>query len=636
VSGIAGIFHRDGSPAEPVMLEQMMAAMALRGPDRSGLWMEGSIGFGHAALFSTAEAAREAQPMTIDGQVWITADARIDEREHLRRTLLAQGRPLPPDVTDVEYILHSYYVWGEACGEHLIGDFAFAIWDGRTQQLLCCRDHMGVKPFYYFLSDRLFIFASDVRTLLANPMVPRRINEGRIADYLMEYLEGIDKTSTFYLDVLRMPPATRMQVGREHHHQHIYWMPNPTHELQYRSDSDYAEAFLEVFTEAVICRLRSPERVGSMLSGGLDSSSIVAVARDWLKAQGNSPLHTFSAITDEAGSYIDATFIRSVIAQDHVTAHLLHPNEASVHFSALHSFVEPGDFIFDNSMIMPQLMYRLARQQGFKVLLDGLDGDLVMTYSENYLGLLLRQGMWSTAWQEAKGYSHLIRYWGTPAWKLLYRHARSVFIPRWLKVSTWPLIREQRMKHIIQNAYINPTFARKIDLRQRMAQFHKNVGEANTLRGERLRRLQHPYISIGLERYDRVAAAQGIEPRHPYLDKRLVEFSLALPWEQITRQGWTKYIVRQAMQERLPEAVRWRVIGLNHAAAFWNTYFQYQQGEWTDPLLTTALNATKDYVHVGKSDRLLPLVSESLRSSDCFLGWKLVILGLWLHNSVEQ
>jgi asparagine synthase (glutamine-hydrolysing) len=183
MSGIVGVLNRDRAPVDRDVLQRMTHAMIRRGPDAQHIWVNGSVGLGHAALFTTLEAERENQPTTLDGQVWITADARIDEWDHLRSMLSAKGRQIPDTVTDVELILHAYHVWGEDCVDHLIGDFSFAIWDARQQKLFCARDHMGVKPFYYFLSDKLFIFASDVGALLAMPEVPRRLNEARIADF---------------------------------------------------------------------------------------------------------------------------------------------------------------------------------------------------------------------------------------------------------------------------------------------------------------------------------------------------------------------------------------------------------------------------------------------------------------------
>src|SRR5207245_10257224 len=179
----------------------------------------------------------------------------------------------PSDATDAALILAAYERWGERCPEHLLGDFALAIWDARRATLFCARDHFGVKPFYYHHAPgRLFCFASEIKGLVALAEVPRRLNETRVADYLVPLLE--DKEITFYEEIVRLPPAHRMAVTREGVRMEQYWALDPEREIRMKSDGEYAEAFREIFTEAVRWRLRSAIPVESMSSGVLDSSSI--------------------------------------------------------------------------------------------------------------------------------------------------------------------------------------------------------------------------------------------------------------------------------------------------------------------------------------------------------------------------
>lgn len=297
MSGITGIFYRDGQPLDRDVLVCMTDTMQRRGPDRQQVWIEGPVGFGHAALFSTVEAERENQPTTLDNSVWITGDARIDEWDELRRKLEAKGETHSEAVTDIELILRAYRVWGTACVDHLLGDFRLCdLGWARTAAFLCARSQRH-QTIYYHLSDRLFAFGSEVRLLLAMPDVPQRLNEARIADAIVDELEGIDQISTFYLDIQRLPRAHIMIIDREGMRQQRYWALDLNKEIRLKSDSEYSEAFLDIFQKAVICRLRAPDRVGSMLSGGLDSSSVVAVARQWRKNGGHAPLSTFSGIT---------------------------------------------------------------------------------------------------------------------------------------------------------------------------------------------------------------------------------------------------------------------------------------------------------------------------------------------------
>ncbi|HEY9875190.1 MAG TPA: lasso peptide isopeptide bond-forming cyclase, partial [Candidatus Obscuribacterales bacterium] len=297
MSAIAGIYYLDNRTVDPADLKRMVDILAHRGSDGCNIWSEGSIGFGHRMLWTTPESLLETLPLVNDtGEIVITADARIDNRDELIAVLKISDRPVEK-ITDSQLILSAYEQWGENCPEQLVGDFAFAIWDRRKQVLFCARDHFGVKPFYYYSSGQSFIFATEIKALLCLPDVPRRLNEVKVADYLASPTD--DTAITFYKEIFRLPPAHRLTVSHEGITLQSYWSLDPSRELRLGSDEEYASAFRKLFTEAVRCRLRSAFPVGSMLSGGLDSSSITCVARQLLAGDKNSQLHTFSAIFDK-------------------------------------------------------------------------------------------------------------------------------------------------------------------------------------------------------------------------------------------------------------------------------------------------------------------------------------------------
>src|SRR3989441_814506 len=294
MSAIAGIVRLDGAPADRANLDRMLERLAHRGPDGHGSHIADSCGLGPRMLWTPPQALHQRlPPPNSTGGPPPTADARIDNREELCSLLCA-----PSTVTDADLILQAYARWGERCPEHLLGDFAFALWDARRGLLFCARDHFGVKPFYYHhRPGRLFAFASEIKGLLVLSDVPRRLNETRVADYLVPLLE--DKEITFYEEIVRLPPAHRMVVTREGVRIDQYWTLDPEREIRMKSDAEYAAAFREIFTEAVRCRLRSAFPVGSMLSGGLDSSSIACVPRELLAEDGGGKLHTLSAGFDD-------------------------------------------------------------------------------------------------------------------------------------------------------------------------------------------------------------------------------------------------------------------------------------------------------------------------------------------------
>src|SRR6267142_6895205 len=278
MSAILGIYYLDSRPVDRMDLDRMIETLAHRGSDGSGVWNDKSVGLGHRMLWTTPESLHERLPLAKDG-LTITADARIDNRDELINLLRLPPRP-SESISDSELILAAYELWGEHCPEKLLGDFAFAIWDSRKQLLFCARDHFGVKPFYYYSSDKVFTFATEIKALLRLPEVPRQLNETKIAAHLTSI--DIDKEITLYRDILRLPPAHSIKVNREGIRVQSYWSLDPSRSQVMRSDEEYAEAFRELFTEAVRCRLRSAFPLGFMLSGGLDSSSVTCVARNLL------------------------------------------------------------------------------------------------------------------------------------------------------------------------------------------------------------------------------------------------------------------------------------------------------------------------------------------------------------------
>lgn len=562
MSGIFGIVHFDDRPVQPHYMAAMTATLERRGPDGSGMWRDGSVGLGHTMLATTPESLHEQPPiLNRRKNLVITADVRLDNRDELIDSLGLQHRPTGK-IGDNALILGAYEKWGEACPTKLLGDFAFAIWDGSSHCLFCARDPFGVRPFYYHHSPGgFFAFASEPRAILLLPRTPYRINEGRIADFLITQLEGIDKTSTFFEELHRLPPAHTLTAMPRGMRQRRYWTLEPGPEQRLSSDAEYAEAFLELLTEAVRCRLRGAGPVGSMLSGGMDSGSIVAVARALRSEAGQGPLPTFSAVASDNEHCIETQTIYATQTMDGLDPHVVNSGQLDDLLPELEHLNWSLDEPFDNHMTLVRAIYLAARRHGVKVLLDGIDGDTVLSEG-SHLARLLRRGRWLTAWREAVGQN---RFWGGgyPPGSELFRSARRAFVPepvRRLRNALRSGNNQAQVQRNIRESMISPAFAQRIKLGERLHALgsHNPPGFAPSLARERARALDHPYLTVGVERYNRVASAVAVEPRHPFLDRRLVAFSIGLPGEQKLTHGWPKMILRRAMAGRLPEAVRWR------------------------------------------------------------------------------
>ncbi|MDJ0797075.1 MAG: lasso peptide isopeptide bond-forming cyclase [Calothrix sp. MO_167.B12] len=557
MSGIVGIYNLNGKPVESTDLGRMVDTIAHRGPDGADIWNQGSIGLGHRMLWTTPESLLEKLPLVKENnQFVITADARIDNRDELISTLSFGDRPAEK-ITDSQVILAAYEKWGEQCPHKLIGDFAFAIWDERKQRLFCARDPMGVKPFYYYRSPEIFVFASEIKALLCLPEVPRRLNELKVAYYLDMFCE--DQVMTFYQDICRIPAASYLSIGRSHQMQvQSYWSLDPKKEIRFNSHQEYIEAFREVFTEAVRCRLRSAFPVGSTLSGGLDSSSIACTARQLLAKSGNKKLHTFSAIfpslPKEDLRWIDERhYMNAVKALGGFESHDVRADQLNPLIDILWQDEEP---ISAPNLYIHQGLYECANQQGVRVFLDGIDGDSTISHGWPYLTELAYTGRWQTLFQEVTAAARLCRL---PRKRILQHYVLNPlllepvgYFGQWLRRIT--------QTNKLNNNLINTDFAQRVGILKHRHELLKNIPAfAPSAKQQHLLSLTtglYPYV---MEVADKTSARCFLEPRYPFLDRRLMEFCLALPPEQKFRQGWTRAILRLAMNDILPPEVQWRV-----------------------------------------------------------------------------
>ena len=256
MSGIAGIVNLDLAPVDPAVLARMVDAIRFRGPDAVNAWTEGPAGLGHT-LLTTDDGEVVPQPYSPDGVRWIVADARIDARADLVAALAAaDGRastsariPLA-SASDLDLILRAYDTWGEACAEHLLGDFAFAIWDAPARRLFCARDQMGVKPFFYAHAGRAFVFSNTLDAVRRHPAVSARLDELAIADFLL-FDVNTDAGSSMFADIRRLAPGHTAVCSADGVRVRRYWTLPIDEPLEYRRQQDYVERFNELLHAAV-------------------------------------------------------------------------------------------------------------------------------------------------------------------------------------------------------------------------------------------------------------------------------------------------------------------------------------------------------------------------------------------------
>jgi asparagine synthase (glutamine-hydrolysing) len=535
VSGLVGILNLDGAPVDPLLLRQMTQALVFRGPDAQQTWIDGSVGLGHTLLATTDEAVREDQPCSLDGQVWLVADARVDGRSDLRAKLATKGRTGLEKATDAELILQAYHAWGDACTEHLIGDFAFAIWDGRRRRLFCARDHFGVKPFYYARTANGLVFSNTLACLRLHPAVSDELNDLAIADFLL-FGGNQELDTTSFADIRSLPPAHVLTCSDGPASAKRYWTLPENDEIRYRRGRDYVDNFQELMDQAVADRLRT-DRVATFLSGGLDSATIAATAVGLRSRRPGLDLRAYTAvydwfIPDQERYYTGQTAAALGIPVEYLAADEL----AQVPWVDESEVPTPEP---DANLCAPNYIHLLRRiAANGRVVLDGNGGDETLRPSGSYVLAMfsnLRLGRLAldvgrTVCCQGRlprlGFRAALKHWFGPS-------RPQPRYPDWL----------------------NPEFAARLDLPGRWKAWALDSTPLLKPRGVGRSTLTSCLMPNLFQCYDPGLTYCPVEVRYPFLDVRLVSYLLALP---VLPWCLDKELLRVALRGKVPEVVRRR------------------------------------------------------------------------------
>ena len=537
MSGICGIVNLDGAPADRERLHDMTASMAFRGPDGEGEWSAGPAALGHAMLRTTFEARDERHPASLDGQVWIAADARIDARADLRARLAARGRIVARAATDAELILHAYHAWDEDCVAHLLGDFAFAVWDAPRRKLFCARDHFGVKPFFHARAGECVVFSNTLNCIRRHPAISTELDELSIADFLLFELNQ-DPAATTFRDIRRLPPAHCLTASSQGVRVREYWSLPLETRVRYRDSGDYVEHFKELLEVAVADRLRT-DRVGVELTGGLDSTSIAATALAVI-ARG-APACEVSAHTIVYDRLIpddERRFAAMVAGKLGIPIHYFAADEFVLYDPRDRAQVQPPEPFHDPRAASTREALRRSASLG-RVMLTGWDGDALLNESPKpYLRTLLRDRRWARLAA------------GVVSYGVSQRRLVPLTVRAWFKgggpdagTPAYP-------------AWLEPSLEARLGLRARWEYAYNEPQVTHPVRPYAFRTLASIMrMSSFFEYSDAGVTGVPLEHRHPLMDLRLQEYCLSLP-----PLPWCvkKEIVRRAMRGVLPEPVRRR------------------------------------------------------------------------------
>jgi len=561
LNGIFGIFNLNGTPVAEEDLGAMRDAMAFWGIDGESRWRSAEIGLGCQHQVSTPEAAGKRLTLChVPSGLTITAGARLDNRLELLDQLGIREGSIRFTIPDSEIILLAYQRWGKDCVGRMDGDWHFAVWDDRARELFLARDPQGNTGLYYYHNSRFFAFASTKKALLALDSIPKRPDLLRISQVLTAW-PG-DGILSGYEDILRLPPAHRMTVTPDGARVDRYWFPEHIPELKLKTDDEYLDAFLDVYTQAVSTRLRGEQPVGVTLSGGLDSGSVTALAASILREKGKTLTAFTSAPLSDPSQFVDPhrtgdeTQLAQATAQKaRNVEHILIRSEEITPLEGIERMLwvhdEPGHAAGNQFWIAAIL--EAARQRGVRILLTGQMGNATISWAgggENLWPLLVSGNLayFRRTFEKTRTTAGLSR------WRAVRRFL--------LKPLLWPVW--QRSVMLLRKggngwqdySAIHPDFARKMNLNQLMAEDEHNPRNipANPLQ-HRLLIIQPGRNILGASWMEK-GSTFGLEVRDPTQDRRLIELCLAMPEAQFQREGTDRWLIRRAMQRYLPDLVR--------------------------------------------------------------------------------
>ena len=534
MSGIVGIVNLDGKPVSRELLLSLTESLSFRGPDGNNIWVSGSVGLGHALLKTNHELS-STSPITLDGKTHITAHARIDDRETLTAKLaehLPQLRWVTQTSCDEHLILLAYKIWGEDCVRHLIGDFSFALWDTEKRLLFCARDQIGVGQFFYAFIGQTFIFSNTLNCVRRHPDVSSRINELAIGDFLL-FGVNHDPHTTIFENIKRLPRAHTLVVSDTGLKRNEYWIP-ATAPVRYKANEDYVESFRELLDVAVSDRLRSSQ-VSLSMSGGLDSSMIAAIAEQKRHSVAGE-LKAYCTLYETAFQDDERRYASEVADALGIPIEFLDAPKINMGKSSRTCGNAPEPFDVEPFyVISDELVLRLSTSS--RVALTGWDGDTFMSETPRHLFReLWRTGSVGPLCEE------MLRY--------VYYQRR----PPPVGIRTWWQNRKSQREKSNYPVWINPSFAKRMDLKERWDHETAVVSEHPT-RPSAFRNLNSPMWSALFTFYDAGVTRLPLEVRHPLTDVRLVTFLLGVP---IIPWLVGKHILREAMRGVVPESVRKR------------------------------------------------------------------------------
>jgi asparagine synthase (glutamine-hydrolysing) len=544
-SRIAGAVIFDGRRPSP----ETCAALsdACRADHCDGMVWEGRrIALASASTAPDSPGARAASVHDAEHQLTLVADVRLDDR----RSLLSALGCTTKDPDDAELLLRAYVRWGVDCVDHLLGAFAFAVWDERSQRLFCARDHFGLKSMHYWSGGGRFLFATYAESVCDLSGVARVADPEAVAARRARHA-GVARERSFFAGVLKLPPGELLVVdGGGSVRRTPYWRAEARPRLELPSRADYADALRDAVSTAVQDAVRDVGPFGVHLSGGLDSGALAVLAEQHLRRRDRHLEGLYSWSPTPVGELADddeRIRVLRLAAQLGRTPDFTDLDEDDVrrHRQRAASLVSNDTLLYESAVM------RAASERGLRVLLSGWGGDELASFNgRGHLAHLARTGRWLTLGREVDKRVRLAGYRGREVPAAALRELRRGLMPL-----LSPAARERR-------GWLNTAFDRNFvsdDERVNLlrAQVRQAVCDRGSARATQLALLGNGHVTLRIEAWARAGAIWGIEHRYPLLDRRVIDLCLAFPDELWRQDGWGRWVFRAAMDPLVPAEVTW-------------------------------------------------------------------------------
>lgn len=622
MSGIAALFLKKNDSSIIDKLNYILKYQDYRGSE--GIETKVIDNFGIGLNYKRILPEDNENPVIYNkNDYYLVCDARIDNRDELISLLSLDSK-----ISESELLLECFIKWGNDCVNHLIGDYAVIIYDKSNASIFAMRDHMGIKPLYIRQNSFGIILSSDFKSLLnpGNGFDKLDINQVKKEQILNFLNTGSNETDKIlFEEIERIPPASYMIINSDFETKlQTYWRPQ---HLADKFPVKSPKILKEIFDEAVRCRLRSIKPVCSLISGGLDSSSIAVSAK---ASMGDKELTSFSVVFDKHPKLNEREYIESITKTKGYIPNFL-PLDNYGPLSGLDDLIyKAGRLFFAPGQKMMSLVYEKIKSQNFGVILDGNGGDEIVSHGTRRLNELAQSQKWLSVWVNLKNTKDILRKSRLNAFVILFakycnlrgtyslrKFLASKFFPKNLDSKNAQLLSE-KFQEKVKSLEFKPI---EVIEPENESEYHEYI-------------LNAKFTQQSIEFHEFFAAIHGLEIRLPFYDKRMVEYCLSIPSEMKFNKGFTRLIMRQAMAGVLPDKIRWRRGKLDFSQHI-RDGLRANNYEELDKIIEQNIDNIGEYVNLS----MLQEIYRNFKVDDAKVAplefmfmWRSCALSLWLRG----